>query len=91
MDPARPTDSNDDGAITTLIQHVQVKRAQVDRYLSQVGARAHRLINVTIFAGTIAAAATAGPAVGGETFANRLRLRECCVSGRSQTVMEEPR
>jgi hypothetical protein len=72
MDPAPPRDSSGHEAITALIQQVQSKRGQVQRYLESAGSRSSRLANVTIVAGTAAAMLTAGPALGGETFANWL-------------------
>jgi MFS family permease len=55
-----------------LVLRIQAKRAEVEKYLSAASSRNRRLVNVTIVAGTIAAATTAGPALGGKNFADWL-------------------
>ena len=44
------------------------KRQQVDGFLAAAGPRKRRLVNLAIVAGTLAAALTAGPALGGQSF-----------------------
>ena len=49
-----------------LIARVHGKRAEVHQYLNATGRRSHLLVNVTIVAGSVAAALTAAPALGGK-------------------------
>ena len=51
-----------------LLARIQDKRRQVDGFVSAALPRKRRLLNVTIFGGTLAAAFTAGPAAGGASF-----------------------
>lgn len=51
-----------------LLTQVRTKRAEVDRFLSRAVPQRRRLLNTTIVGGTVAAALTAAPAVGGQTF-----------------------
>ena len=51
-----------------LLQRIREKRADVDRFLAATQPRKRRLLNTTIVGGTLAAALTAGPAVGGASF-----------------------
>ena len=51
-----------------LLQRIREKRAEVDRFLAATQPRKRRLLNTTIVGGTLAAALTAGPAVGGASF-----------------------
>ncbi len=51
-----------------LIDRVRRKRAELDSFLSAAVPRKRRLLNVTIVGGTLAAALTAGPAAGGQSF-----------------------
>jgi hypothetical protein len=62
--PAEPVD--------TLLNRVRTTRAQVDAFLVAAGPRKRRLLNTTILGGTVAAALTAAPAVGGQPFATWL-------------------
>jgi MFS family permease len=55
--------SNDD-----LVNRIQQKRTQLDTFLADARPRKRRLLNTTIVGGTLAAALTAGPAVGGPSF-----------------------
>jgi len=55
-------------AISTLLGDIRNKRAQLDRFVARNLPRKQRLLNVTIGGGTLAAALTAGPAVGGASF-----------------------
>jgi hypothetical protein len=48
------------------------KRAQLDGFLLSAVPRRRRLLNTTIIGGSLAAALTAGPAVGGQPFATWL-------------------
>lgn len=50
-----------------LLARALSKRQEVERWLAAAVPRKRRLLNVTILAGTLAAALTAGPAVGGES------------------------
>ncbi len=66
---------NESGGAETLdalILRVQAKRADLNAYLRAAGARNRRLVNITIIAGSLAAAMTAGPALGGKPFADWL-------------------
>ena len=51
-----------------MLARIKDKRAQVDRFINSALPRKRRLLNVTIFGGTLAAALTAGPALGGAPF-----------------------
>ena len=51
-----------------LVARIREKRQQMDRFLSTARPRKRRLINTTIIGGSVAAALTAGPAVGGQSF-----------------------
>ena len=51
-----------------LLTRIQDKRRQVDAFVDGALPRKHRLLNVTIVGGTLAAALTVGPAAGGATF-----------------------
>lgn len=53
-----------------LLARVLAKRADVDRYLKSTDRRSHLLVNLTIVAGSIAAALTAAPALGGKPLAD---------------------
>ena len=55
--------SNDD-----LLSRIRQKRTQVERFISSELPRKRRLLNTTIFGGTLAATLTAFPAVGGQSF-----------------------
>jgi hypothetical protein len=55
-----------------LLRTVVRKREQLDRYLASTSSRQHRLLNVSIIAGAVAAALTAAPALGGPTLTNWL-------------------
>ena len=63
---------NDQNARDTLLRQVQAKRTDVDRYLEATGRRRHRLVQVTIAGGAIAAALTASTALGGQPLADWL-------------------
>lgn len=51
-----------------LLGHVRQKRAKVEAFLAGAVPRKRRLQNVTLVAGTLAAALTAAPAAGGQAF-----------------------
>lgn len=51
-----------------LAGRIRQKRAELDAFLSAARPRKRRLLNTTIVGGTLAAALTAGPAVGGASF-----------------------
>jgi cytochrome bd-type quinol oxidase subunit 2 len=50
------------------LSRIRAERAQVDRFLDGAVPRKRRLLNTTIVGGSLAAALTAGPAVGGQPF-----------------------
>ena len=52
----------------SLLGRVRLTRGQVDAFLTSAGPRKRRLLNLTIVGGTLAAALTAAPAVGGQSF-----------------------
>ena len=56
-----------------LVAQIREKRAQLERFIAKTLARKRRLLNVTSAGGTLAAALTAGPAVGGQPFAAWLK------------------
>jgi MFS family permease len=51
-----------------LLGRITDKRGQVDKFLKRAIPRKRRLLNITIVGGTVAAAMTAGPALGGTSF-----------------------
>jgi MFS family permease len=51
-----------------LIGQIREKRARLERFLARSLPRKRRLLNITIVGGALAAALTAGPAVGGQSF-----------------------
>ena len=51
-----------------LLSRIRQKRGQLDAFLSSAQPRKRRLLNTTIIGGSLAAALTAGPAVGGPSF-----------------------
>jgi hypothetical protein len=57
-----------DDSNATLTARIRDKRQQLDRFLATARPRKRRLINTTIIGGSVAAALTAGPAVGGPSF-----------------------
>jgi len=57
-----------DSSADYLLTQIATKRAQMDRFLAAAGPRKRRLVNLAIVGGTLAAAFTAGPALGGPTF-----------------------
>jgi hypothetical protein len=57
------TVSNDE-----ILGRIREKRAQVERFLGAAVPRKRRLLNTTIVGGSLAAALTAAPAVGGQPF-----------------------
>jgi MFS family permease len=54
--------------VSEVLNRIRAKRAQIERFLARAQPRKRRLLNTTIVGGTLAAALTAGPAVGGQTF-----------------------
>jgi len=55
-----------------IANRIKQKRAQLDRFISSARPRKRRLINTTIVGGSVAAALTAGPALGGQPFTSWL-------------------
>ena len=55
--------ANDD-----LLRRIKEKRAQLETFIAKAVPRRRRLLNTTIFGGTVAATLTAAPAVGGQAF-----------------------
>ena len=51
-----------------LLSRIQDKRRQVETFVGSALPRKRRLLNVTIFGGTLATAFTVGPAAGGASF-----------------------
>jgi hypothetical protein len=55
------------GTTTELEGRVREKRQQLERFLARARPRKRRLTNTTIIAGSVAAALTAAPAIGGQS------------------------
>ena len=55
-----------------LLRRIKQKRPEIEDYLRLATSRRRLLMNTTIIAGTLAAALTAAPALGGESFADWL-------------------
>ena len=51
-----------------LVSRIRQKRTQMEAFLSAARPRKRRLLNTTIVGGTLAAALTAAPAIGGQSF-----------------------
>jgi hypothetical protein len=51
-----------------LVDRIRTTRAELDAFLAKAVPRKRRLLNTTILGGSLAAALTAGPAVGGAPF-----------------------
>src|SRR5437763_12621762 len=76
MDRYRPRSMCDAGTLMSavdaspeyLLTQIAAKRTQVEGFLAAAAPRKRRLGNVAIIAGTLAAALTTGPALGGQTF-----------------------
>jgi hypothetical protein len=51
-----------------LLGQIKQKRAQMERFLQRAIPRKRRLLNLAIVGGTLAAALTTGPALGGQSF-----------------------
>jgi hypothetical protein len=65
-------ESRDGGLRADLLVWIKRKRPEVENYLRLAASRRRLLINTTIIAGTLAAALTATPALGGKSFADWL-------------------
>jgi MFS family permease len=59
---------NSAGPTGELVNRIREKRLELERFLAAARPRRRRLINTTIIGGSIAAALTAAPALGGQTF-----------------------
>ena len=57
-----------EGPEAALIGQIRHKRQRLEEFIGRNVPRKRRLLNVTIVGGTMAAALTTGPAVGGQTF-----------------------
>ena len=57
-----------------IVNRIRQKRQQLERFLAAARPRKHRLINTTILGGSIAAALTAAPALGGQPFTSWLTM-----------------
>jgi hypothetical protein len=56
------------GSNEELMSRIRQKRTQLETFLSAARPRKRRLLNTTIIGGSLAAALTAAPAVGGQSF-----------------------
>jgi hypothetical protein len=65
-------ESRDGDRRADLLSLIKQKRPEVESYLRLAASRRRLLINTTIIAGTLAAALTAAPALGGKSFADWL-------------------
>jgi MFS family permease len=65
-------ESRDGDLRADLLGLIKQKRPEVEEFLRLAASRRRLLINTTIIAGTLAAALTAAPALGGKTFAGWL-------------------
>ena len=68
MSSANAAANGDNHSNKSLMRRVREKRNAIDSYLDEATRRRHRLVHVTIIAGSVAAALTAAPALGGESF-----------------------
>src|SRR5688572_6574958 len=58
----------DTAAAPELANRIRHTRSELDTFLAAAVPRKRRLLNTTILGGSLAAALTAGPAVGGQSF-----------------------
>ena len=65
--------TDDDGVRADLLQRIASRRASVQAHLQDQRPRFRRRTNLTIVLSTLAAVSTAGPAVGGESFAGGVK------------------
>ena len=72
MSESTASSNGDNETLSRLGRRVLAKRDDVDRYLAAAYRHRGRLAQVTIIAGSIAAAATAAPALGGKPLADWL-------------------
>jgi hypothetical protein len=63
---ARPAQNKWSESHEDVLKKIQQKRAQIEQYVSREFPRKRRLVNLTIMGGTLSAALTAVPAVGGQ-------------------------
>ncbi len=64
--------SDDVQARQELLKRITSRRASINAYVRDLRPRGTRLTNISIVSSSLAAALTAGPALGGESFANAL-------------------
>ena len=57
-----------------IVAQIREKRTRLERFIARNLPRKRRLLNITIIGGTLAAALTAGPAVGGQSFTRWLTM-----------------
>jgi hypothetical protein len=70
QDPAtKPATDEDPTVRADLVRRIQVRRRSVAAYLHEMRPKARRLITISLVSSAIAAVLTAGPALGGEGFA----------------------
>lgn len=60
----------EDDALAALSERVRTKRGAIDSYLAAASARRDRLMYITIFGSSLAAALMAGPAIFGKPFSD---------------------
>lgn len=72
MSSANAAANGDNHNNNSLMRRVREKRNAIDSYLDVACRRRHRLVHVTIIAGSVAAALTAAPALGGKPFTDWL-------------------
>jgi len=63
-----------------LLTKIKTKRQQISEYLAKTEPRYYLLMNCSIFGSAVAAALTAGPAFGGESFISFIKEKEIMVS-----------
>jgi MFS family permease len=65
---------NNQPPVDNLLSQIRKKRALLETFIARQLPRKRRLLNVTIVGGTLAAAFTAGPAFGGQSFTQWLTM-----------------
>jgi len=71
---AELTVSGDEDSRAALVAWIHVKREKLETYLGRVVSRRRRWLNLTVITGTLAAALTAAPALGGKPVADWLTV-----------------
>jgi len=65
--------SNDEEVRQELLRRITARRTSIDTFVRDLRRRSARLSNITIISSTVAAFLTAGPGLGGRSFAQAVQ------------------